>query len=172
MTSLVLLTGLPATGKSTVAQRLAEDRGFAILSTDDLRQSLFREDYGETRENGKAKEEIVRKVLDYSKLQLLLEGYDLVIDASAPTDKFRRRMLELPEDFGQVIKKYLLHMRSDEQIIYSRQKARGRTKEAIEAIRGYWQKPQDGLLGSRLVEVENNDGLNQLYGKLRDFMRA
>jgi len=42
-TNLVLLTGLPAAGKSTVAQRLVSEYSFGILSTDDLRQSLFRQ---------------------------------------------------------------------------------------------------------------------------------
>ncbi len=169
MTSLILLTGLPVTGKSIVAQKLAEDYGFAILSTDDLRQSLFREDYRETRKNGKRKEEVVRRVLDYSKLQLLTEGFDLVVDACSPTDKFRKRMLGLPENLSQVVNKYLLHIKADKQIMYSRQKSRGRTTEAIETIQGFWQEPQDRFFGANLYGIENSEDLERLYKQVKRF---
>ena len=169
MTSLVLLTGLPATGKSIVAQKLAEDHGFAILSTDDLRQSLFREDYGETKKNGKRKEEVVRRFLDYSKLQLLIGGFDLVVDACSPTDKFRGRMLDLPRNLSQVVNKYLLHIKADKSVMYSRQKSRGRTTEAIETIQEFWQEPRDELLGANLYDIENSGDLEGLYKQVKMF---
>lgn len=169
MTSLVLLTGLPATGKSIVAQKLAEDYGFAILSTDDLRQSLFREDYEKTRKNGKIKEEVVRKVLDYSKLKLLTEGFNLVVDACSPTDKFRKRMFGLPENLSQVVNKYLLHIKADKSVVYSRQKSRGRTPEAIETIQGFWQEPRDEFLGANLYDIENSRDLEELYKQVKMF---
>ena len=109
-TNLVLLTGLPAAGKSTVAQRLVREYGFAILSTDDLRQSLFRQTYEELAKDGKRKDEVIRKIIDYSKLQILNEGCDLVIDASAPTEKFRKRMLELPRYLEESVKKSVLYL--------------------------------------------------------------
>ena len=173
MTHLVLLTGLPATGKSTVAVKLAKDYGFVVLSTDELRQSLFREDYGELRKKGKEREEIVRKVLDSSKIQVLSGGFDLVIDASAPTNKFRKRMLELPKDLEQAVEKSLLHLRADESILYSRQKARGRTGEAINTIKGYWDEPKDKFLGSALYEIDNNTfSLDHLYNKVDQFYKS
>ena len=104
-TNLVLLTGLPASGKSTVAHRLVKEHGFSILSTDDLRQSIFEQTYEELAKDGKRKDEVVRKIIDYSKLQILEAGCDLVIDSTAPTEKFRKRMLELPEILDQTVKK-------------------------------------------------------------------
>jgi predicted kinase len=170
MTSLVLLTGLPATGKSVVAGRLAEKYGFVILSTDDLRQSLFGKDYGETRKNGKVREELVRKILDCSKRQVILGGFDLVIDTCSPTDKFRKRMLEMPENLEREVDRYLLHIRAEDSIIYSRQEIdRGRTSEAIETIREYWQEPQNGFLGANLYEIDNNGSLNQLHERIDKF---
>jgi len=171
MTSLVLLTGLPAAGKSSVAEIMAEKYGFAILSTDDLRRLLFREDYGETRKNGKAKEETVRRFLDFSKIPVLSQRFNLVIDASSPTDKFRRRMLNLPEDLEREIDKYLLYVRSDDSVLYTRQEARGRTNEAIEVIRGYWHKPQNGIAGTTLYEIDNNGDLTQLHERIEGFYK-
>ena len=77
-TNLVLLTGLPAAGKSTVAQRLVRENGFAILSTDDLRQSLFQQTYEELAKDGKRKDEVVRKIIDYSKVhKVIIQGLDV-----------------------------------------------------------------------------------------------
>ena len=52
MTSLILLTGLPGAGKSVVAERLAKKYEFAILSTDELRELLFKQNYVQLKENG------------------------------------------------------------------------------------------------------------------------
>lgn len=174
MTSLVLLTGLPAVGKSVTAERLARKYGFAILSTDDLRSSLFLEDYGETIKNGGLKEKVVRKVLDSSKVQILSGGFNLVIDASSPTDSFRRRMLELPKNLEQEVEKSVLYIQADDSVLYLRQEARGRTNEAIETIRGYWDEPQErfsGASGATLYKINNNESLDQLYEKVDTFYK-
>jgi predicted kinase len=168
--NLVLLTGLPASGKSVAAERLVNNYGFAVLSTDNLRNSLFREDYGELRKNGKVREEITRKVIDYSKEQILLEGINLVIDSCSPTDKFRKRMLGLSYNLEQSVQKSILYVKTDFPTIYSRQSARGRTNEAIETILGYWNEPQQGFMGSNLCEIKNNNSdINEFYDKIGSF---
>ncbi len=171
-TNLVLLTGLPAVGKSVVAQRLANEYGFAVLSSDDLRKSLFRQDYGELVKDGKKREEVVRKVMDYSKIEVLQDGYDLVIDASAPTEKFRRRMLDLPESLVESVAKSILYVKSDEQIRQSRHKSRGGLDIASETIQKFWTEPQNGFMGATLYEVSNNGNLDRLYQDLDEFYKG
>ncbi len=168
-TNLVLLTGLPASGKSTVAQRLVTEYGFGILSTDDLRQSLFQQTYEELAKNGKRKDEVIRKIIDYSKFQILSAGCDLVIDSTAPTEKFRRRMLELPEYLEQAVKKSVLYLRAEEQTRYSRHMARGGSEVAIETIQGFWKEPQEGFCGTSLYEIINNGSISQLYSEVDRF---
>jgi len=168
-TNLVLLTGLPAAGKSTVAGRLVDEYGFVRLSTDELRQSLFGKTYRELRSGDKKGEEMIRRILDYSKIQTLSERFDLVIDASAPTNKFRRRMLTLPYDLEYSVNKYLLNFEVDESIISLRQKSRGESEEAIETIKRYWEDPEDGFMGARLYSIENSGCLGELYGEIERF---
>lgn len=171
-TNLVLLTGFPASGKSTVARRLTTEYGFAVLSSDDLRKSLFGLDYGELVKDGKKKEEVVREIMDYSKLQILGDGYDLVIDTSAPTEKFRRRMLEIPESLEESINKAILYVKSDEQIRQARHSSRGGLDVATETIQKYWSEPQNGFMNSRLYYLENNGNLEDLYQELDGFYRG
>ena len=168
-TNLVLLTGLPAGGKSTVAQRLVMEYSFAVLSTDDLRQSLFQQTYEELAKDGKRKDEVIRKIIDYSKFQILSAGCDLVIDSTAPTEKFRRRMLELPEYLEQTVKKSVLYVRSKEQTRYSRHMARGGSEVALETIQGFWKEPVDGFCGASLYPIENNGNQEQLFKEVTKF---
>ncbi|MBS3074869.1 ATP-binding protein [Candidatus Pacearchaeota archaeon] len=170
-TNLVLLTGLPAAGKSTVAQRLVRENGFAILSTDDLRQSLFQQTYEELAKDGKRKDEVVRKIIDYSKLQILAAGCDLVIDSTAPTEKFRRRMLELPKDLEQTIKKTILYVSAGEFVRNSRHISRGGSGVALETIQGFWKEPRDGFCGASLYSIYNNSDsdIGKLYRDVTDF---
>ncbi|MDP2924775.1 MAG: ATP-binding protein [Nanoarchaeota archaeon] len=168
-TNLVLLTGLPAGGKSTVAQRLVSEYGFAVLSTDDLRQSLFQQTYEELAKDGKRKDEVIRKIIDYSKFQILSAGCDLVIDSTAPTEKFRRRMLELPEYLEQAVKKSVLYLRSEEQTRHSRHMARGGSEVSLKTIQGFWKEPQDGFCGASLYSIENNGNQDQLFKEVAKF---
>ena len=71
-------------------------------------------------------------------------------------------MLGLPEDLNSIVNKYLLYLRSDKEILYSRQMERGRDNEAIEVVRGFWQEPKK-LEEVCLHEIENNRGLDELY---------
>jgi len=168
-TNLILLTGLPASGKSTVAQRLVRKYGFSVLSTDDLRQSLFQQTYEELVRDGKRKDEVIRKIIDYSKFQILSAGCDLVIDASAPTEKFRKRMLELPDYLEQAVKKSILYVRAEEQIRHSRQIVRGGSEVALETIQGFWKEPQNGFCGASLYSMENNEDQEKLYQEVAEF---
>ena len=169
--NLVLLTGLPAAGKSTIAQRLVREHGFAVLSTDDLRQSLFQQTYEELAKDGKRKDEVVRKVIDYSKLQILESGCDLVIDSTAPTEKFRRRMLELPEYLEQAVKRSILYVKADEQMRHSRHMTRGGSEVALETIQGFWKEPQEGFCKARLYDLSNNGDMGKLYDEVGRFYK-
>lgn len=82
---LVLVGGLPGTGKSTVARGLAEARGWALLSSDEVRKELLGLDPGErapddayTRD---ARTRVYTELLDRAR-DLLARGEPVVLDAS------------------------------------------------------------------------------------------
>ncbi|MFC6734896.1 AAA family ATPase, partial [Halolamina salina] len=80
---LVLVCGLPGTGKSTVAERIAELLPARMLRTDVVRKELFPEPTYEAEESAAVYDELFDRARDR-----LDAGEHVVLDAT-----FRRRRL-------------------------------------------------------------------------------
>jgi predicted kinase len=99
---LVLVGGLPGTGKSTLAARLAENRGWVVLRSDEIRKELagattstsiassYRGDIYDTAATGAT----YRTMLDRAREALGL-GESVVLDASWSDGSWRREALEV-----------------------------------------------------------------------------
>jgi predicted kinase len=93
---LVVITGLPGVGKSTVAKILAEHVGMLRLNSDVIRQELFPEkrtyDWKETA-----------RVIQETKLQVrnaLRDGKDVVLDALFTKERARNEYRRIAEEEG------------------------------------------------------------------------
>lgn len=168
MTKLVVFTGFPATGKTTLAKKLMNEEGFARLSTDDLRNQLYEKNYGQLKDEnlGKEKEEAVRDIMGLSKNKLLKRGVNVVIDSSAPNKKLRNKFL-----YTNVknIDNYLVHIYSDIEILKNRQKERGKEESIIEDfLNEYWEKLDENI-NATIIKIENNPPitLDELYFQLK-----
>ncbi|MGV9611697.1 bifunctional aminoglycoside phosphotransferase/ATP-binding protein [Nocardia xishanensis] len=100
---LALVGGLPGTGKSTVARRLAANTGATVLSTDRIRTELAaRILTGEGGEFGAGRYSPANKARVYDELlnrarTLLASGVSVILDASWVDTDERRRAAELAE---------------------------------------------------------------------------
>lgn len=87
MNKLIFMCGLPASGKSTIANKYRE-KGCVVLSSDELRKELYN-DVSNQDHNSDLFIELYRR----ARLQLSL-GFDVVIDATNVVSKRRRSGLE------------------------------------------------------------------------------
>lgn len=96
---LVVIGGLPGTGKSTLARRLAEQRGWTVLRSDEVRKGLFGSSSdGSGFKEGIYTEEATAKVYEamISRAGALLEmGEPAILDASFSSTPHRRRAAEV-----------------------------------------------------------------------------
>ncbi|MEV0029999.1 AAA family ATPase [Nocardia sp. NPDC050793] len=101
---LALVGGLPGTGKSTVARRLAAATGATMLSTDRIRTELAAAriltgesgDFGAGKYSPANKARVYNELLDRARA-LLASGVSVILDASWVDEGERRRAAELAE---------------------------------------------------------------------------
>jgi aminoglycoside phosphotransferase family enzyme/predicted kinase len=104
---LVLVGGLPGTGKSTLGRELAESAGFSLIRSDVVRKELagladsgqgtasFGEGIYSPEWNERTYAECLRRAE-----RLLFEGKRVLVDASFREEKRRRTFLEAASDLG------------------------------------------------------------------------
>lgn len=84
----VITVGLPASGKSTYANKLAEEINATIFSSDKLREELFG-DVNEQAKNVKLFQELHKRIKD-----CLKSGKSAIMDSTSISSKRRRSFLE------------------------------------------------------------------------------
>ncbi|HLJ95752.1 MAG TPA: AAA family ATPase [Gemmataceae bacterium] len=133
---LVLVGGLPGTGKSTLAAALAEDAGLQILRSDVIRKELagapagsqpstaFEDGLYTTAWTERTYAECLRRTEE-----LLFEGKRVLVDASFREEKHRRSFLEAAQRWG--VRSVLLLCRAEPEVV--RQRLENRRGDASDA---------------------------------------
>ena len=117
--ALVALAGLPGTGKSTFARRLAERLPLVVVESDALRRVLFRRRTYSARESARLFAAIHRLIA-----QLLARGVVVVLDATNLTERHRGRLSRIAGDAGA--KLLVVHVHASEQVVRQRLAGRGK----------------------------------------------
>ena len=121
--ALLLIAGLPASGKSTVARRLADAFGMPVLEKDDLKEALFDtvgfRNYPEKRQ------------LDVAANAVLLRAAGAVLDAGSPlcmVNNFRADMEDTVRAFLQThpCRAAMLFLTGDADVFWRRYNDRDR----------------------------------------------
>jgi predicted kinase len=82
---LIVVSGLPGTGKSTVARLVARARRAAVLSVDPIESAVVRAGMAQSFATGLAAYLVVEAVAD----ELLAAGFDVVVDAVSSVEPAR-----------------------------------------------------------------------------------
>lgn len=93
--TLVCLTGLPASGKSTLARTISKDGGWVVVEKDQIRKVLEGQGWKWSREN----EKDVTRIRDSQVTEALANGIS-VVSADTNFGKHRVRLENLAKQFG------------------------------------------------------------------------
>ena len=118
---LIILAGMPATGKSTLAAALSKAFGYPILEKDNIKEGLFDtlgfENYARKRALDHAANEVLLRVLD----AMLKAGGSLIIDNNFDTASAEklRKVIEVHQPSCVTV-----FLNGDQQTLYERYAAR------------------------------------------------
>jgi aminoglycoside phosphotransferase family enzyme/predicted kinase len=164
--ALVLVGGLPGTGKSTLARGLGERGRFHVLRSDVVRKELagvpethpatigYEQGIYHTGWTQRTYDELLHRAG-----ALLAEGERVLIDASFRAEAHRRRFLDAARDWG--VPALFLHCRAEPATIRARlAQRRGDASDADWAIHSQaaaaWEPPQSATV--RLYRTVATDG--------------
>ncbi|MEC1155987.1 AAA family ATPase [Cytobacillus horneckiae] len=123
MSLFILMVGLPASGKSSMAVELAKKYDAAILSSDLLRQELLGD------ERNQDSNDVIFKEMERRTKALLLDGRNVLYDA---TNLNRKRRMHLVNHIAKADRKIVFYMNTAFDLIFERNKMRTRlVDEAI-----------------------------------------
>ncbi len=110
---LVLISGLPGTGKTYFSKKLSECLPFVTLESDALRRIL-----NPSPNHGKAESARLFYAIHLLCETLLKEGHSVIVDATNLTEKYRRHFYDISDRLG--FKLVIVHLTANEPVIKGR----------------------------------------------------
>jgi aminoglycoside phosphotransferase family enzyme/predicted kinase len=178
---LLLVAGLPGTGKSTLARGLGGRAHFHVLRSDVIRKELAGVPEAEPATVGygqgiyqaswteRTYDELLRRAI-----AMLAEGERVLIDASFREEERRRQFLGAARDWG--VPALLLHCQADEATVRQRlARRRGDASDADWSIHAQaaaaWEVPRGPTLRA-YRPVDTNGDAGEVLGKVMELLNA
>jgi len=137
--ALVVISGLPGTGKSYFGQRLARRWPFVILESDALRRTLFPSPDYSSQESWR-----LFKAVHLLIERLLEKGVSVILDATNLAERHREYLYSIAE--RRDVRLVLVRVEAPPEVVRQRLKARVETAQAnSEADWGVYRKMRPSL---------------------------
>ncbi len=162
---LVLLTGLPGTGKSTIANRLARRIGASVLRTDEVRKRIL-----DAPTYSEEEKELVYKATFLISEHLLRAKRNVIIDGTFYKRALRKRIYRIAAETRSDMT--IVECTAPEWVIQRRMKRREKRRGLSDADYGVYKKitAQYEPIEEHHIVLDTGkplaDNLNDLYGKM------
>lgn len=162
--NVILMAGLPGSGKSFVGRAIASDIGAKILRSDDIRQATFSDSGGLEKDSSHyaPKSEVVYAYMRQQMLEIALNGGKVVTDATH-MNNHRAVAIDTLRNSGLLDNSVMVLVETDPEIIIRRQQTRNGdpgTGESWEE--GWWRVYnwfKDQLQSGKYSYPNESDGI-------------
>jgi predicted kinase len=118
---LIVMAGLPAAGKSTVAEVIGNRLGFAVLSVDPIESAILSAGIDSDQPTGLAAYLVAEAIADAA----LANGQTIIVDAVNAVDPAREQWVDLAKKHGESVR-FIEVICSDAELHRERLEARNR----------------------------------------------
>ena len=120
--ALIIISGLPGTGKSYLSKRLAERVRLLVLESDALRKLLFSPPLYSSQESAQLFRTIHRLLRE-----LLRKGIPVILDATNLSERFREQLYSIADQLD--VKLILVRVEAPPEVVHQRLENRARDRE-------------------------------------------
>ena len=161
--TVVIVFGLPGTGKSYFASRLAEYINAEYINSDRLRKELF----PERTYSDKEKDRIYGEMLEKTK-RVINENTNVVLDATFYKNDIRNRLREEIRNNAEVS---FIEIRAAEDVIRQRLQKERPYSEADFAVYELIKRQWEPLNAPHLILNSTDDNINVMLQKAMDHLQ-
>ncbi len=165
---LIIVAGLPATGKSTLAKRLAKKLNAVVLNTDVIRKEIFpKPKYTEEEKR------IVYDVLFLLTKYLLMNGINVILDGTFYKRSIRHKAYDIAKKLGKTF--IVIECICNEDVVRERLKKRRKEKSISDADYNVYKKIKSQFEKIErphiIVDTTNNIDLDDILTKINRFAK-
>ncbi|OGO20647.1 MAG: hypothetical protein A2Z15_01100 [Chloroflexi bacterium RBG_16_50_11] len=129
--TIIVVSGLPGTGKSHFSRRLAERLPFLILESDALRKQLFPKPTYSAEESA-----YLFRTMYYMIEELLKKGIPVILDATNLEERYRERLYNITERLNARL--IMVSVKAPPEVVQKRLKERMAKKNARDNSDADW----------------------------------
>lgn len=159
---IVIITGLPGSGKSYFAGRIAQMLSAAYINSDKVRRELLVLPSYSCEEKILVYDEMLKRAIQASE-----HGKEVVIDATFCTNALRKKFTNELQKISGV---FFIEMVADEDVIKERLMQRSNDSDADFNVYKSVKKLWEPVSGSHLVLKSTNDNINDLLEETADYL--
>ncbi|MCK4588294.1 AAA family ATPase [Candidatus Woesebacteria bacterium] len=171
-TKIILMAGLPGSGKTTITNAIAEEFGAIVLRSDKIRQQIFEDSTALDVDSEKylEKSEGIYEHMRDEMVRLVEKGEKVIVDATH-LNHHRQAVIARLKKEGLIRSATLLLIEAKEEVIVERQKIRPgepgtgeNWEDGWKRVRGWFlEKIDEGVItypsdneGISIIRIENN----------------
>lgn len=161
---IIIIFGLPGSGKSYFASRLAKKIGAKYVNSDRVRKELFAE-----RDYSDQEKKIVYNHMQADMMQAVVQNNNLVLDATFHREETRKLFTDKIQNKEEI---QFIEVQADEEIIRNRVSRKREYSDADFAVYKLILDENEPLLGPHLILQSTNENIDDMLKKAVHYLKT